>query len=747
MKPYQSICSVAAAILVVSYVAGAQEPDAAGRYEYPRKPSLTGFPDRPSRSLLEESFGETATPPREAGANHVRTTYFGSTLWTGMEDVALQGNYAYCGLANGIQIIDIADKTNPGLVSQLDLPRGQVRGVTISENRLYVADGPGGLKIVDISNPANPQLLGSVDIPADGYACDVEVAGNFAYLADGFDGLRAIDICNPAAPAMVGRYDTPDYATSVWLSGSNAYVADQYYGLQIIGITNPFSLTLVGSDTVGAMDYFGRYMGVRVRDNYAYAACFESFRIFDVTNPASPHQVKQISSNGFFIDMDFVEFSDEYQTWKLLYTAGWGYITKFDITDPINTHADNTLVGDLDSPFDHLVVTPDYLLAPRRYTGLWIAGHNFYDFYSNPIGQYKTAAQNRDLAVEGNRAYVVMPDEGVQILDISNPESPTPLGFYSICEDPWNSIERYAFDGNRMCLVIHALQDTLHIVDATDPLNMSYFSYPVTNYLAAVAIKGDRVYLSEYRIGSLRILDISDPEAATVVGVYQSSAPTAMVLAVQDSLVYLCTTSGLEILNTSDPANIVRIGFCPKLLDTPYDIKIHDQRAYMVGTGGCQIVDISNPTSPMNLALRDDIIAPAIDISADGNFAYVGAVEHGVGIYQITSPVPLNQAGHYTVPGYAWRAVPIGNLFYVVDENSLTIVRTEMATCGDPNGDGGTDISDPVYLISYIFGGGPAPAAGENSDVDCSGSVDISDVVFLIGFIFGTGLQPCEHCK
>jgi uncharacterized protein (TIGR02145 family) len=39
--------------------------------------------------------------------------------------------------------------------------------------------------------------------------------------------------------------------------------------------------------------------------------------------------------------------------------------------------------------------------------------------------------------------------------------------------------------------------------------------------------------------------------------------------------------------------------------------------------------------------------------------------------------------------------------------------------CGDADGSGGVDISDAVYLISYIFGGGPAPDPG-CCESDCS---------------------------
>jgi hypothetical protein len=62
---------------------------------------------------------------------------------------------------------------------------------------------------------------------------------------------------------------------------------------------------------------------------------------------------------------------------------------------------------------------------------------------------------------------------------------------------------------------------------------------------------------------------------------------------------------------------------------------------------------------------------------------------------------------------------------------------------GDANNDGIVDISDAVYLIAFIFSGGPAPSIYDAGDCNCDGIIDISDVVYLIAYIFQGGPQPC----
>jgi hypothetical protein len=64
--------------------------------------------------------------------------------------------------------------------------------------------------------------------------------------------------------------------------------------------------------------------------------------------------------------------------------------------------------------------------------------------------------------------------------------------------------------------------------------------------------------------------------------------------------------------------------------------------------------------------------------------------------------------------------------------------------CGDADYNGGVDIDDVVYLISYIFVAGPEPLPYESGDADCSGGVDIDDVVYLIAYIFSGGPAPCD---
>jgi hypothetical protein len=66
----------------------------------------------------------------------------------------------------------------------------------------------------------------------------------------------------------------------------------------------------------------------------------------------------------------------------------------------------------------------------------------------------------------------------------------------------------------------------------------------------------------------------------------------------------------------------------------------------------------------------------------------------------------------------------------------------QVLVMGDADGSGGVDIDDIVFLIAYVFQGGPAPSPLSTADVDCSGGVDIDDIVYLIAYIFQGGFAP-----
>lgn len=129
--------------------------------------------------------------------------------------------------------------------------------------------------------------------------------------------------------------------------------------------------------------------------------------------------------------------------------------------------------------------------------------------------------------------------------------------------------------------------------------------------------------------------------------------------------------------------------------------------------------------------------------STDESYFTASGCEY-VGNYDTTKVVVT-----FTPPG---RGTYEGNLI-VTDLVAGQVIKqvhligcVPSGVCGDANCDGVANITDVVYLISYIFAGGPAPFPIESGDVNCDGIANITDGVYLIAYIFAGGPAPCADC-
>ncbi len=69
---------------------------------------------------------------------------------------------------------------------------------------------------------------------------------------------------------------------------------------------------------------------------------------------------------------------------------------------------------------------------------------------------------------------------------------------------------------------------------------------------------------------------------------------------------------------------------------------------------------------------------------------------------------------------------------------------TEPPLCGDADGSGFVDLDDVIFIIYYMYGGGPEPSPYAAGDADCSGNIDLDDVVYIIYYMYGGGPVPCD---
>ncbi len=69
--------------------------------------------------------------------------------------------------------------------------------------------------------------------------------------------------------------------------------------------------------------------------------------------------------------------------------------------------------------------------------------------------------------------------------------------------------------------------------------------------------------------------------------------------------------------------------------------------------------------------------------------------------------------------------------------------RGDVAPTG---GDGILDVGDAVYILNYLFKGGPPPDPFIEGDTNCDGLVDLSDAILILNYLFKGGriLRCCD---
>ncbi|MFH1360984.1 MAG: PKD domain-containing protein [Candidatus Omnitrophota bacterium] len=409
-----------------------------------------------------------------------------------------------------------------------------------------------------------------------------------------------------------------------------------------------------------------------------------------------------------------------------------------------------------------------YVLGDYAYVADHVLGLKVIDIHdpANPIivGSYDAPNSNSVYAL-GNYVYLTV-GTSLKIIDVSNPYEPNLTGSFTASASGVYVSGDYAY--------VAAGYDGLKIINISNPANPvfigSYDPYESDPPFAeSVYVVDNYAYLAYGTIG-LVIVDIGNPAVPILAGSYNLESYARDVYVLNNYAYVAYDSLGLQIVDISNPAAPAYVGS----FDTPglaYGVKVSGQYAYIADyMGGLQILDISNPSAPNFV---DSYWAPGFsrDVSVQDGYAYL--VDYNMYILEKSSGLIISMDVSDLDSDTTWD----GLLEYRCDFNNDAIWDTDFSSdnyihipltqyslvceardrfgandisdvinitniCGDANGDGFVDIDDAVYLIDYIFTGGPAPVPLEVGDVDGNGSVDIDDVMYLVNYIFSSGQGP-----
>lgn len=595
--------------------------------------------------------------------------FLGATLVSGdYYDVQVVGDYAFAVNIYGLMVFDVSNPDSIELIGSTPTP-GEARALAISGTHAYVGDQNFGLVIVDILDPYNPEIAGYYQI-GNYHIRSVFVLGDYAYLGVRSWGLYVFNISAPGNPTLAGIYDPGYTVDGVWVEDSLAYIADFWNGLSVVNISNPDSMFEIDS-----LELPGTMVDVFVLGNYAYIAAQDSgMRIVDISRPDSLFEV------GYF-NLTINQAKDVFVVDTIAYIAyyysGLQIVNVADAENP-------TYLGEFDTYHaEGVFVVGEYAYLADGY------GLRLLDVGdpTSPIerSNYHPVGGVYGVFKSGNYAYSAGTERLLAILDVSNPAEPvvvydsiTPgMHAWDVCVRDTLAYVAYYSRGMR-------------IFNVADPAASTVIGSYDTHCANGVDVLGDYAYIADTDSG-LRIINISDPGAPYEVG-FCDSVYAYQVDVVGDYAYLACSNQGFHILDISDSTNPHVVGSLTGG-GWAYGVRVLGDFAYLAWND-LTIVDISDPTDP---ALVDQISAPSIaqGIFVEDTLAYL-VTNNGLFVYNVADTSNIVRVGYCETPGSGSKLFVANDTIYVADRYDFSIYHFT-----GPVGLAETDpkITPPSYLL------------------------------------------------
>jgi len=493
--------------------------------------------------------------------------------------------------------------------------------VTDDEGLTGELNWPLEILITESGIPASPWDVTPPDLNNFTYA--VAVKGDYSYVASGPNGLQIFNTSSPSNPYWVHNVPfefTP--ATDVVISGNYAYVAIDCPGIGVVDISSPESAFFVST-----IDDVGLCADLAISGNRLYAVMENiGLYIIDISSPGAPsliHHMHHPDLAWNAVDVD----ADDANGYAYIATYGDG-IKVVDI-DPPGAANIVTTIGDMWAIYHGVDVVGDILYACEANLGLQI-----YDV-STPESPVRIKTVDTDgfeeaVVVKGELAYVVNSLwESINIVDIDPPETAYEVNSLELPEWPIN-----LFVDNSYAYVAGGSAGLL-IVNVSSPESMFLAGYSDSPASALdVVYKDGYAYLPHYN--GFKVVDVDPPESATQIATLGTES-RFYCAALDGNFVYTTASpGGLMIFDISTPGSPTLAGSCDAPGGMRERLYVSDGLAFLAVTmsdypvkeGALHIFDVSPPGSA-SFIKTIEMPGAAMDVVAADGYAYVSVAENG----------------------------------------------------------------------------------------------------------------------
>lgn len=686
--------------------------------------------------------------------------------------VAFSGRYAYVGGNRKISVYDMADPANPSPAGAA-VSGGSVYCLAVYGDCLYAGSYDGGLEVFSITNPLQPVLVSSNKQCRPGM---IVPANGILYSAS--SPLMIFDISEPANPVLISTI--PVDTGNALLSSSILYISNAN-GVAALDVTDPAAPVLVGQwldvgggaikGVIGNIAYVLSGGTMRVLKMEQADTSLIYGRVLDAQGRAlqdgrvSAGGISAVTdSQGFYVlgDLPAGEYTvtasgrgwtDQNKTCVLT----GGQSAQVDFMFPLGTIC-GTVTDILGNPIaeasvkrfgshpepdaeaqagaDGTVLTgPDgsYCIS-EVYPGQWCvsASRAGYEYVVSGVSVIAGQVAVCDLVMirRGAISGRVTDSRGAPLSGVTisfiegyaNRSATTDSGGCYTTSDVragtyevnvWQSSQNVAMKTVSVSLA----QTTTCDFTLPDRIPLTQIGLcTLGGEPRGICLAGNCAYVACGAVG-LKVVDVSDPEKPTAIGVYDTPG-SALDVAVVGRYAYVADNqAGLQILDVLDPARPVLVGSC-NVSGNVDGVAVHGDYAYIskINTS-LLVVSVRDPATPMVVGQVD---IPARTIMMHDGHIYVSGQTNTWGelnILDCTDSAQPQRRGKYYA-STALDAAAAGDLAFVT------------------NAFGGFDILDvsdrsrPTRLsrLDTYFANAVCAADGRVFIADASGGLKVYDI-------------------
>ncbi len=291
-----------------------------------------------------------------------------------------------------------------------------------------------------------------------------------------------------------------------------------------------------------------------------------------------------------------------------------------------------------------------------------------------------------DMYIRGNYAFVAL-DNGLKIVDISNPGNPVVVGFWEVSVES-NALRRfiyirdnYAFYGK----VGSGAVNPLVVLDISNPSNISLVK-TVDGFgsICSMIASGNYLYITDGNGGggTFQILDISNPTNPIQKSILSWEYCLVCIGVIGKYAYFATSDSGFRVVDISNPVNPVIV---TSVLDSSYFVSAvgKDNYVFIAYTNNAvKIYDITQIATPVVVGTVYLGVSPS-KLTLEGNYIYASCTGGGVKVINIENILNSQLVISINTFGKARDTFLSGNIafiadgaagltYYSVDERSLS---------------------------------------------------------------------------